>query len=126
MAEPTRATTPPQAQRPQAVDITPEQVRRMEESRLKAKALRLQQAGTSRPDQSSRPGYPVANAAGQKRPFSAVSTTAPPTHRDARNAPPTSGGDNGLASMQQDTDIRAARKFQKYVEYDFSKMTDTK
>ena len=25
-----------------------------------------------------------------------------------------------------DTDIRAARKFQKYVEYDFSKMTDTK
>ena len=96
----------------------------MEESRLRAKALRErdEQAVKSR-GQSS--GYPVA--AGQKRTHSAISI--PPTTRDARTSVPPNprqpSSNNGL-SQAQDSGIRAARKFQKFVEYDFSKMTDTK
>ncbi|KAM0720905.1 hypothetical protein Q7P37_003190 [Cladosporium fusiforme] len=117
MANSTRPTTPP---RPPANNppITPEQVRRMEEARLRAKALRAQhqeqqQVRTTR-SQNAQPS-PVA---GQKRP---APTAVPSTNRDAR-AP---SSNNGLASTS-DTGIRPARKFQKFVEYDFSKMTDTK
>jgi DNA-repair protein complementing XP-A cells len=56
-----------------------------------------------------------------------ISRDLPATSRDARNVSlaSTTGGSGGLSSAP-DTGIRAARKFQKYVEYDFSKMTDTK
>jgi len=45
----------------------------------------------------------------------------PATNRDARNTP-----GPGQAESRRDTGIQAAKKFQKFVEYDFSKMTDTK
>lgn len=92
----------------------------MEEARLKAKALRSQQqqqqarTANSRASQNASP----APIAGQKRP---APSAVPSTNRDAR-AP---SSNNGLASSA-DTGIRPARKFQKFVEYDFSKMTDTK
>ncbi|KAF2456998.1 XPA protein C-terminus-domain-containing protein [Lineolata rhizophorae] len=80
---------------------TPEQVRQMEISRLKAKALRDQQEPAS---------------TGTKRPFSAVSRSAvPSTNRDASGP-----------ARPKDDGIRPAKKFDKYIEYDFSKMTDTK
>ena len=44
--------------------------------------------------------------------------------RSAREAP--SNVRNAAQKVEDDTVPRAARKFQKYVEYDFSKMTDTK
>ncbi|KAF2208348.1 hypothetical protein CERZMDRAFT_49321 [Cercospora zeae-maydis SCOH1-5] len=121
MADTERPRTPPRkapvasAQSP----ITPEQVRRMEESRLRAKALRTQQEGQK---PSTTPRAPTT-LAGQKRSHAAITRDVPATSRDARNNTPNSN--NGLAAAPDDG-IRAARKFQKYVEYDFSKMTDTK
>lgn len=87
----------------------------MEESRLRAKALRSQQHTTA--------------TTGQKRPHSALTSTtpaAPSTTRDARATPSTTRDARDTSSAAPDTDIRAARKFQKFVEYDFSQMTDTK
>ncbi|KAF2484588.1 DNA repair protein rad14 [Neohortaea acidophila] len=126
MAEP---STPPR--RPAPVDaITPEQVRRMEESRLRAKALQTQRQQETRSSASNRPQNSYPTGAGQKRSHSEISSSVPPTTRDARNsiaphARQHPNSNNGLAEAQ-DSGIRAARKFQKFVEYDFSKMTDTK
>jgi DNA-repair protein complementing XP-A cells len=47
-----------------------------------------------------------------------------PNQRDARQAP--SGDKDGFSKPARDSGIEAAKKFQKFVEYDFSKMTDTK
>ncbi len=93
--------------------ITPEQVRKMEESRLRAKALRTQQEAATKRAESAQPSNSTS-IAGQKRPHS-------DTVRDARQSNSTSqpGG------TKEDL-VRPARKFQKFVEYDFSKMTDTK
>jgi DNA-repair protein complementing XP-A cells len=90
--------------------ITPEQVRRTEEARLRAKAL-LAHQDASRPTISSGP------VTGQKRPHSAISTggVAPSSSRDAT-----------LSKPPVDDAIRPAKKFEKYIEYDFSKMHDTK
>jgi DNA-repair protein complementing XP-A cells len=86
----------------------------MEESRLRAKALRTHQ------EQAAKSSVPVRQnsnaAAGQKRPHSAVSSI-----RDARQ---TNGSHQGGGSKEDM--VRPARKFQKFVEYDFSQMTDTK
>ncbi|SMQ53528.1 unnamed protein product [Zymoseptoria tritici ST99CH_3D7] len=126
MPDDARHTTPPRrADGPARVPITPEHVRRMEESRLRAKALRSQQDAAAARAAASRTSAPPT--AGQKRAHATISTSdVPATSRDARITPsklPSSN--NGLAQVQ-DTGIRAARKFQKFVEYDFSKMTDTK
>lgn len=128
MADTERPRTPPRpapnntAKSP----VTPEQVRRMEENRLRAKALRSQQQAAEKSTKSRASAaapYPVA---GQKRSHAAISTRdTPATNRDARNNPSKPSSNNGLAQAQDDG-IRAARKFQKFVEYDFSKMTDTK
>ena len=82
----------------------------MEESRLRAKAQRQQQEATAK---ASNNAYP-STTAGQKRPHSSITTEPPPSSR------------NATAPSKEDTMPRPARKFQKYVEYDFSKMTDTK
>jgi len=92
----------------------------MEQSRLRAKALRAQQLDNLTPF-SSLP----TTAAGQKRPYGVISRDVPSNNRDARTATPSASG-GGLTGPAADTGIRAARKFQKFVEYDFSKMTDTK
>lgn len=127
--------------------LTPEQVRRtvshshciyadranspyQEEARLKAKALREQAESAARAR-----GEPSANVtpngfiASQKRPFSSISSRAslPSNLRDGRanNASPPNPG-NGFTRPPADDAIRPAKKFEKYIEYDFSTMTDTK
>ncbi|KAK4501871.1 hypothetical protein PRZ48_007680 [Zasmidium cellare] len=128
MANTERPKTPPRpAPATNRSPITPEQVRRMEESRLRAKALRTQQEAAANRSAPSRPSaaapLPVA---GQKRAHAAISSRdVPNSNRDARSPAKAPSSNNGLA-QSQDTGIRAARKFQKFVEYDFSKMTDTK
>ncbi|KAK4868527.1 hypothetical protein LT330_006729 [Penicillium expansum] len=91
--------------------ITPEQQRRMEINRMKAKALRekreaeLSQAAPN----TSQP------ATGAKRSFTSMAASNQPANmRDA------SSSNRPLDS------IKPARNFTSYVDYDFSKMTDTK
>ncbi|KAI9366967.1 XPA protein C-terminus-domain-containing protein [Aspergillus egyptiacus] len=85
--------------------LTPEQRERIEINRMKAKAIREQHEAAAKPTQ------------GIKRSYSALTSETPSTLRDANNANPT---DRPLSA------IKPARNFTKYVEYDFSKMTDTK
>ncbi|CAG8900712.1 unnamed protein product [Penicillium egyptiacum] len=112
-----RPSTPPSqpkdsgtGQLPRA-PVTPEQQRRMEISRMKAKALRekreaeLSQAASN----TSQP------ATGAKRSFTSMAASNQPANmRDA------SSSNRPLDS------IKPARNFTSYVDYDFSKMTDTK
>lgn len=100
--------------------LTPEQIRRIEINRLKAKALREQRdteyaARNSSPPRLSRSASSVA---GQKRSFATFNAQTPAISRDARKDQATS--DRPLDAIQP------ARNFAKYVEYDLSKMTDTK
>ncbi|KAK2749142.1 hypothetical protein FQN57_006756 [Myotisia sp. PD_48] len=109
------ATTGPE--RLPRAPLTPEQVRRIETNRLKAKAIREQrEAELQKQDALSQ----TSLMAGRKRPLSSVlaSSQTPANARDARNTEPAS-------NRPLDT-IRPVRNFAKYVEYDFSKMTDTK
>lgn len=111
-----RPSTPPReaATAPVQSPLTPEQVRRMEINRLKAKALREQREA----DHASLPTLSRSNSsvAGQKRSFDEFADQtqpAPSTVRDAKNRPL--------------DDIRTSKSsLGKYIEYDFSKMTDTK
>jgi len=94
-------------------------------SRLKAKALRDQREAEARRNQDQPIWLKRSSstiAAGQKRPHSSISTSnVPATLRDGRSTDPApNGGFRPLDSIQP------ARNFAKYVEYDFSKMTDTK
>lgn len=91
-----------------------------EENRLKAKALREQsiarQSAESQPARTPA-GFIVTediSVAGRKRAHGSISTSVPESSRDARNIP------------TKDEGIQPARKFKKYVDHDFSKMTDTK
>ncbi|KAL9093297.1 MAG: hypothetical protein Q9165_004038 [Trypethelium subeluteriae] len=127
------STPPPPTRQPGALPqspLTPEQVRRTEEKRLKAKALREQKEAASRRNDSTI-RTPSGFIAGQKRPHTAISSSnTPATNRDARTpsvAPSSNGAAPSRASSKApDTGIQPARKFTKYVEYDFSKMEDTK
>lgn len=93
-----------------------------EENRLRAKALRerslaAEQANISSSTSRTSSGVTASDTSitGKKRPHESISssTRAPETVRDARKVPADEG-------------IQAARKFKKYVDHDFSKMTDTK
>ncbi|CAD6502300.1 BgTH12-07925 [Blumeria graminis f. sp. triticale] len=89
---------------------SPEATRRIEENRLRAKALHAESLSIDASASSSGPG----KATGIKRAHASISTThLPETSRDARQMPPVEG-------------IQVARKFRKYIDHDFSKMTDTK
>lgn len=93
-------------------------------NRLRAKAIREQYetAGraTSGTDTSRQSRNSTASIAGQKRPHSGISSSnVPSTSRDGRAT------QSGSLRRPHD-DIQAAQKFNKFVEYDFSKMTDTK
>lgn len=119
-----RPSTPPAAREPGVLPrspLTPEQIRKIEINRLKAKAQRQQKEA-----EAAQNGTATSNlAAGQKRAYSAISTsTVPSTSRDARNEAST----NGTDPKRPLDSIQPARNFQqkKYIEYDFSKMTDTK
>ncbi|EXJ92154.1 DNA-repair protein complementing XP-A cells [Capronia epimyces CBS 606.96] len=111
-----RPSTPPaRPDETQArASLTPEQVRRIEINRLKAKALREQRDSEAAAISGSR--TPGASISGQKRSHDTFSDI-PATNRDARTE-----ADSGRPLEA----IRPARNFTKYVEYDFSKMTDTK
>ena len=91
-------------------------------NRLKAKALQAQREASAQNQNQN------ANntARGQKRPYSALTrSSVPTTQRDARNSP--AGATDGKGGPARPLDsIEPARNFAKYVEYDFSKMTDTK
>lgn len=110
------ATPPPQPQdgSPAAKSpVTPEQTRRIEINRLKAKALREQREAEA----STTLERADSSIAGQKRSFAAFAQT-PANVRDGRT--------DSVAPERPLEAIRPARNFAKYVEYDFSKMTDTK
>lgn len=111
----------------------------MEINRLKAKALREQRdAAVASRNGTAAAGPPSLKrnessnlAAGQKRNF-ATYAAAPASSRDARNTTP-GGASRAGSVLEKDSlherpleAIQPARNFTKYVEYDFSKMTDTK
>ena len=111
-----RSTTPPLPE-PETSGtkspLTPEQVRRIEINRLKAKALRQQREADLAPSAASS----HATLASNKRSFAAFSTGTPTSNRDAKK---------DQASERPLDAIQPARNFAKYVEYDFSRMTDTR
>lgn len=107
-----RPETPPS--KPQSVSLTPEQVRTIEINRLKAKALREQREAARTTDPTSK----SFAGAGQKRSFAAFNAGAPESSRDAKK--------DQAASQRPLEAIQPARNFAKYVEYDFSRMTDTR
>ncbi|KAI9800474.1 MAG: hypothetical protein M1833_003360 [Piccolia ochrophora] len=123
-ARPSTPPPPPETSQAGAASrppLTPEQVRRIETNRLKAKAIRDQRDTEARNAGLSRTNS--GNAAGQKRPFAAISSSnVPATSRDARN----NGASGGGGFSKGTDDIQPAHRFSKVVEYDFSKMVDTK
>ena len=106
-----------------------------EESRLRAKALRdqreaeLRSAGIpSQPRTAS--GFvatddiQLAGPSGRKRPFNTISRdNVPATNRDARTTATAKGATPAAAADELKP---ISRKFTKYVDYNFSAMTDTK
>ncbi|KAL1996671.1 hypothetical protein VTN49DRAFT_7536 [Thermomyces lanuginosus] len=90
--------------------LTPEQLRRIEINRMKAKAIREQ-----REKEAAAASAANQTTGGVKRSFSAMAAETPASQRDART--------NNNRPLEK---IRPARNFTKYVDYDFSKMTDTK
>ncbi|KAI0384682.1 DNA repair protein [Hypomontagnella monticulosa] len=143
-----RPSTPPRQARtinpknPIASPPTPEITRRIEENRLKAKALREQHEAAARaagaPTASRTPSGFIATDQihvpnTRKRAHDAISGArirdTPSTSRDGRTngASPAKDGAAGQAKGDKDEGaIRPARKFTKFVDYDFGKMTDTK
>lgn len=101
-----RPSTPPGNSRPAAAQnkspLTPEQVRRLEINRLRAKELREQRER----------GESTTASAGQKRSYTTFSKDTQSSNRDATRP---------LDSIQVPRSTLG-----KYIEYDFSKMTDTK
>ncbi|RDA94665.1 hypothetical protein CP533_2476 [Ophiocordyceps camponoti-saundersi (nom. inval.)] len=125
-----RPKTPPQTAAQQeaptsASPLTPEASRRIEENRLRAKAIRQQREAEQRasgiypsPIRTSTGIVPTADVhvskpVNGKRPISSISSG---TNRDGRNQ---GGGDESGA-------LRPAPKFAKFVDYNMSSMTDTK
>ncbi|KAF1998905.1 DNA repair protein [Amniculicola lignicola CBS 123094] len=116
-----RPSTPARATRSSgklpANPLTPEQIRRMEEARLKAKAAAQQAAASKVP----------AQLAGTKRAYTALNPTTVPI--SVRNAVSTQKQpQNGFSVPPSDSYIQPAKNFGRsdYIEYDFSKMQDTK
>ncbi|KAJ5256634.1 hypothetical protein N7478_012738 [Penicillium angulare] len=100
--------------------ITPEQKRKIEENRMKAKALREQREAENDKSSSSTANrsHTLHPAQGVKRSFNSMTGENVSSVRDARSNPTSS-------NRPLDT-IKPARNFTSYVDYDFSKMTDTK
>ncbi|KAK6501912.1 hypothetical protein TWF481_009731 [Arthrobotrys musiformis] len=97
--------------------LTPEQVRKLETERLKAKALRQQKEQ----DASTAAAATAPLPRGTKRTFdsAAVSTITPSRPEHAKNV-------RNAKDIRPIDAIQPAKKFQKFVEYDLSKMADTK
>ncbi|KAI0598669.1 XPA protein C-terminus-domain-containing protein [Biscogniauxia sp. FL1348] len=144
-----RSSTPPRAtggpsKSTAASPLTPEVTRRIEENRLRAKAIRDQREAAARkagaPSPSRTPSGFIATDEvrlpnTRKRAHDAISGAVrvrdtPSTSRDGRanGASTPTAGNSSQQQQQADKDgaIRPARKFTKFVDYDFGKMTDTK
>ncbi|KAI2622622.1 XPA protein C-terminus-domain-containing protein [Xylaria nigripes] len=126
-----------------ATSPAPEVIRRIEENRLKAKAIRDQRESAARTaghllSQQSRTssGFVDTNdihiTRTRKRPYDtqSVPPEVPSTSRDGRVNGASSSGKDGQQQQQRKEEnegvIRPARKFTKFVDYDFGSMTDTK
>ncbi|UNI24620.1 DNA repair protein rad14 [Purpureocillium takamizusanense] len=123
-----RPKTPPPAAKAPAPGSppTPEVTRRIEENRLRAKAIRDQREAEQRASGAvsavpkSASGFVqtdhvhVSKPVNGKRPFGSLSAGDLTTNRDGR----VKAGDEG--------ELRPARKFTKFVDYNMSSMTDTK
>ncbi|KAK8141316.1 hypothetical protein G3M48_000285 [Beauveria asiatica] len=121
-----RPKTPPPTSRPSAKSpLTPDQRKRIEENRLKAKAIRDQREAEQRAAGTA-PSVPktasglvatddvyVSKPANGKRPLATAAAADTGTNRDGRDR-----GDESL--------LRPAKKFAKFVDYNMSAMTDTK
>ncbi|KAI1266202.1 XPA protein C-terminus-domain-containing protein [Xylariaceae sp. FL1019] len=138
-----RRSTPPRAGPSKLSAVvasppTPEVARRIEENRLKAKAIRDQREAEARaagvPSISRTPSGFVATSdislpQTRKRAYDSISSAtvaareAPSTSRDARANGASSAKDG---DKEKDGAIRPARKFTKFVDYDFDKIVDTK
>ncbi|KAL2131777.1 hypothetical protein VTI74DRAFT_4627 [Chaetomium olivicolor] len=113
---------------------TPEITRRIEESRLRAKAIRNQRDAERRAagvDPGPRTfsslvatdDIDLSSQAGRKRPYTSITRTdVPATNRDARTSQPKDGAGAGANGELRPI----SKKFSKYVDYNFSAMTDTK
>ncbi|KAI0441027.1 XPA protein C-terminus-domain-containing protein [Xylaria telfairii] len=138
-----RPSTPPRAagHPPNPNPLTPEVTRRIEENRLKAKAIRDQKEAAARAAGQESHRTPSGFVATdeiripntRKRAYQSISRNVPSTSRDGRAngaSPPAASKDGGAQPQEKDGEkegaIRPARKFTKFVDYDFGKMTDTK
>ncbi|KAI9039707.1 DNA repair protein RAD14 [Aspergillus affinis] len=98
--------------------LTPEQLRRIEINRMKAKAIR-EQRESERARALDTNSNTAQSTTGVKRSYSNLTASeTPATLRDGRA--------NADATNRPLDAIKPARSFAKYVDYDFSKMTDTK
>ncbi|KAL4924141.1 DNA repair protein RAD14 [Aspergillus undulatus] len=119
MAPPERPSTPPTATAPPArSELTPEQLKRIEINRMKAKAIREQREAEQRNNAAT--SVPTK---GVKRSYSTLTSSGSGTTSTLRNAPNNTTAGDGHGPLDS---IKPARNFTKFVEYDFSKMTDTK
>ncbi|KAH8733145.1 XPA protein C-terminus-domain-containing protein [Phaeosphaeriaceae sp. PMI808] len=121
MAE--RQRTPPRATRSAGRlapnPPTPEQIRKMEIARLKAKAAA----------QQSQAKPSLAPVAGEKRTYSSITASNTPAQsRNAAAASPQKRDQNGMTQPPSNDYIQPAKKYARseFIDYDFSKMTDTK
>ncbi|TQS38336.1 hypothetical protein Golomagni_01156 [Golovinomyces magnicellulatus] len=91
--------------------------RRIEENRLKAKALRENYLATESTSQHAKytpSGFLIdKDPTGKKRSHASISSVVPESSRDARH-------------ISHDEGIQPARKYKKYIDHDFSTMKDTK
>ncbi|KAL4783126.1 DNA repair protein [Aspergillus varians] len=119
MASNQPSVPPPPTAPPARRELTPDQRKRIELNRMKAKAIREQREAEQRAATAAAASGP---AKGVKRSYSTLTGSAsetPATLRDANNA-------NVSDANRPLNAIKPARNFTKFVEYDFSKMTDTK
>ncbi|KAK7980327.1 beta-glucuronidase [Apiospora arundinis] len=143
---PRPSTPPPRALDPSKAAVappTPEVARRIEENRLRAKAIReandtaQREAGAPPPLSRTRSGFVadevqrVPNTRKRARDDDLSSArNLPATSRDGRingaTESATAGATTNGKSGSKDEPIRPAKKFQSFVDYDFDKITDTK
>ncbi|CBY01089.1 hypothetical protein IAQ61_011978 [Plenodomus lingam] len=117
-----RQTTPPRATRSVGKlppnPPTPEQIRKMEQARLKAKAAATQAQAKPSP----------APVAGAKRAYSNITSDNAPTQVRNAGVSQSKPDHNGFMQPPSNDYIQPAKKYARsdFIDYDFSKMTDTK
>ncbi|KAH6656671.1 XPA protein C-terminus-domain-containing protein [Truncatella angustata] len=135
-----RPSTPPRATNPSKAAIsppTPEVTRRIEENRLKAKARREQLEAAQRAAgvpslPRTRSGFVATDEIhipnSRKRPHEEIVSVrnTPAISRDGRINGASIAKDAGAPPQDGADSIRPAKKFTKFVDYDFDKITDSK